>query len=151
MPKILVSYRRSDSEQITGRIFDRLSQHYGKPSIFRDIDSIPPGIDFRDYINDALKETDVLLVIVGPKWLGSKRGHARIDDDADPVRIEVEIALKRDIRVIPLLIGNTKMPSATQLPDSIKDFAFRNAVRVDPGADFDHHCERLTRAIDRIL
>src|SRR5262245_12269522 len=151
MPKILVSYRRADSDAITGRIFDRLAQHYGRESIFRDIDSIPPGIDFREHINNALHETNALLVVVGSKWLGSKGGRARIADDADPVRIEVETAMKRGITVIPVLIGNTKMPGASQLPDSIKDLAFRNAVRIDPGTDFDHHCQRLTRALDGIL
>jgi len=151
MLKITVSYRRTDSDAITGRIFDRLVEHYGRESIFRDIDSIPPGIDFRNYINDALHETSILLVVVGPKWLGSKGGRARIDDDADPVRIEVETAMKLGITVIPILIGNTKMPSISQLPDSIKDFAFRNAVHIDPGADFEGHCERLTRAMDLLL
>jgi hypothetical protein len=151
MAKITVSYRRADSDAMTGRIFDRLAQNYGRGSVFRDIDNIPPGTDFREYINNALHETDVLLVVVGPKWLGVKAGHARIDDEADPVRIEVETAMRQGIVVIPILIGNTKMPSASQLPNSIQDFAFRNAVRIDPGADFDHHCERLMRAIDGML
>jgi tetratricopeptide (TPR) repeat protein len=151
MPKIAVSYRRADSDAITGRIFDRLSQHYGRESVFRDIDNIPPGIDFRDYINQALHETAILLAIVGPKWLGVKGGQSRIMDEADPVRIEVETAMQCGIPVIPVLIGNTKMPGAAQLPDSLKDFAFRNALRVDPGQDFDHHSGRLIRAMDQIL
>ena len=71
MPKITVSYRRDDSEAITGRIFDRLIGHYGKSSVFRDIDNIPPGVDFRKHIDDALQETDALIVVVGRRWLGS--------------------------------------------------------------------------------
>jgi hypothetical protein len=69
LAKIAISYRRSDSQDITGRIFDRLSQQYGRDTVFRDIDSIKPGIDFRTQIADALTATDVLLVIVGPRWL----------------------------------------------------------------------------------
>ena len=81
----------------------------------------------------------------------AKPGSARIHDEADPVRIEVETALKRGIAVIPVLIGDTKMPAASQLPPSLREFAFRNAVRVDSGQDFDHHTERLLRAMDRSL
>jgi len=152
MPKITVSYRRDDSEAITGRIFDRLVAHYGRTSVFRDIDNIPPGADFRKHIGEALQETDVLMVVVGRRWVGSaKQGSARIHDEADPVRIEVETALQRGIAVIPVLVGDTKMPAASQLPSSLKEFAFRNAVRVDSGQDFDHHTDRLLRAMDRSL
>jgi hypothetical protein len=72
MAKIAISYRRSDSQDITGRIFDRLARHYGKETVFRDIDSVQPGIDFRDQIFEALTTSDILLVIVGPKWLGRR-------------------------------------------------------------------------------
>jgi hypothetical protein len=152
MAKITVSYRREDSEAITGRIFDRLVARYGKSSVFRDIDNIPPGVDFRTHIDDALQTTDVVLVVIGRRWLGSaKPGNRRIHDAEDPVRIEVETALRRGISVIPVLVGDTKMPTAAQLPKTLKDFVFRNAVRVDSGQDFEHHTERLLRAMDRTL
>jgi len=151
MPHITVSYRRADSDAITGRIFDRLALHYGKQSVFRDIDNIPPGIDFRKFINDALQETDVLLVVIGPRWLGSRGGQARIDDESDPVRIEIETAIGRSIPIIPLLIANTRMPNTSQLPETLKAFAFLNALRIDPGQDFDHHTDRLIRAMDRLV
>lgn len=152
MPKITVSYRRDDSEAITGRIFDRLVAHYGKDAVFRDIDNIPPGVDFRMHIDDALQQTDVLIVVIGRRWIGSARpGSTRIHNEEDPVRIEVETALRRGIAVVPVLVGDTRMPTATQLPASLKEFAFRNAVRVDSGQDFDHHTERLLRALDRTL
>jgi len=71
MPKISISYRRADSEAMTGRIFDRLTAHYGKEAIFRDIDDIPAGTDFRVHINEVLRSTHILLAIVGPAWLGA--------------------------------------------------------------------------------
>jgi len=151
MPNITVSYRRADSDAITGRIFDRLALHYGKQSVFRDIDNIPPGIDFRKFINDALQETDVLLVVIGPRWLGSRGGQARIGDESDPVRVEIETAIGRSIPIIPLLIANTRMPNTSQLPETLKAFAFLNALRIDPGQDFDHHTDRLIRAMDRLV
>ena len=152
MPKITISYRRADSEAMTGRIFDRLIACYGRDAIFRDIDNIPPGIDFRQHINETLLRTGVMLAIVGPKWLGSSRGGVeRINEESDPVRVEVETALRRRLPVIPVLIGNTRMPKSDQLPPSLKDFAFRNAVKIDTGRDFDHHIEQLFKSIDTIL
>jgi len=152
MARIAISYRRSDSQDITGRIFDRLVMHYGKSTVFRDIDSIRPGIDFRTQIADALKATDVLLVIVGPHWLGRGEGAAsRMDNEADPVRIEVETALKRDIPIIPVLVHEVKMPEVGELPGSLRDFAFRHAVTVDGGRDFDHHIEGLIRSLDQFF
>jgi len=152
MAKIAISYRRSDSQDITGRIFDRLVRQYGKDTVFRDIDSIQPGIDFRTQIADALTATDILLVVVGAKWLGRGEGvSSRIDNEADPVRIEVETALKRGIPIIPILVGGTAMPEIGQLPDSIKDFAYRHAVTVDGGRDFDHHVDGLVGALDRFF
>ncbi|MGH6769440.1 MAG: toll/interleukin-1 receptor domain-containing protein [Xanthobacteraceae bacterium] len=150
MPRITVSYRRDDSEAITGRIFDRLIVRYGRDSVFRDIENIPPGVDFRQHIDAALKATDVLLIVIGRRWMGSAR-QARIQDEADPVRIEVETALNRGIPVVPVLVGDTRMPVVSQLPATLKEFAFRNAVRVDSGQDFDHHIDRLSRALDRTL
>ncbi len=152
MPKITISYRRADSEAMTGRIFDRLIAQYGRDAIFRDIDNIPAGIDFRQHINETLLKTGVLLAIVGPKWLGSSRGGVeRINEESDPVRVEVETALRRRLPMIPVLIGNTRMPGADQLPPSLKDFAFRNAVKIDTGRDFDHHMDQLFKSIDAIL
>ncbi|MGD0024331.1 MAG: WD40 repeat domain-containing protein, partial [Xanthobacteraceae bacterium] len=152
MPKISISYRRADSEAMTGRIFDRLIAHYGKDAIFRDIDDIPAGIDFRQHINETLLKTNVLLAIIGPKWLGMSRGGGeRINEESDPVRVEVETALRRRVPIIPVLIGNTRMPGSDQLPPGLKDFAFRNAVKIDTGLDFDYHIDRLIKSIDAIL
>ncbi len=137
---------------MTGRIFDRLIAHYGKDAIFRDIDDIPPGIDFRHHINDTLLKTNILLAVVGPQWLGSaSSGLDRIHEESDPVRVEVETALRRRVPIIPILIGSTRMPGSDQLPPSLKDFAFRNAVKIDTGQDFDYHMDRLIRAMDAIL
>jgi len=152
MPKITISYRRADSQDITGRIFDRLVGHYGRDFVFRDIDSIRPGIDFREQISEALQTANVLLVIMGPRWLGRMKGsESRIDNDADFVRIEVETALGRKIPIVPVLVGGAAMPTTAQLPESLRDFAYRQAVAIDGGRDFDSHLNRLTRAIDDLL
>jgi TIR domain len=152
MPKIIISYRRSDSDVFAGRIRDRLAGRYGDAAVFMDIDDIPFGIDFRQHIKGALAASDVVIAIIGSRWLGvGKSGNARIQDEADPVRIEVEAALQNGIPVIPVLVGDTKMPKPAQLPETLKDFAFLNAATVDTGRDFHPHMERLLRSIDHIL
>src|SRR5262245_29530357 len=123
MSKICISYRRADSQAITGRIFDRLCAHYGKDSVFMDIDKIPAGIDFRQYLSNTLLKAQVVLAIVGHKWHGgAKTGAERIQDEDDPVRIEVETALYGGVPIIPVLIGNRKMPTAAQVPAKLKEF-----------------------------
>ena len=152
MSKIIVSYRRSDSAAITGRIFDRLVDRYGEESVFMDIDRIPFGTDFRHHIQDALQGADVLLAVIGPTWLGKTAdGRTRILDEADPVRVEIEAALKQGLTVIPVLVDNATMPGAADLPESIRDFAYINAAPIDVGRDFRQHMERLTRSIDGIV
>ena len=152
MAKITISYRRDDSMDITGRIFDRLTSRYDRETVFRDIDSIPPGLDFREHIQASIEDSDVLMVVVGPRWMGgSRHGQPRIHAETDYVRIEVEAALNRHIPVIPLLVGGADMPQPSQLPENIREFAYRNAVQIDSGRDFDHHMNGLIRATDKIL
>jgi uncharacterized protein (TIGR02594 family) len=152
MPRLSISYRRSDSEAITGRIFDRLISHYGRKSVFRDVDNVPVGVDFRSHIQDVLQKSDILLAVVGPNWRGPRSNSpARIEEDNDQVRIELETALKKGIPVIPVLVGRSEIPAPSDLPDSLKPFSYRNAVRIDPGQDFDHHVDRLIRETDSIL
>jgi hypothetical protein len=152
MSKIIVSYRRSDSAATAGRIFDRLIDRYGEASVFMDIDRIPFGTDFRHHIQAVLRDANILLAVVGPSWLGKKPdGPSRIQDEADPVRVEIETALQQRLRVIPVLVDGATMPGAAELPESIRDFAYINAAPIDIGRDFRAHMERLTRSIDVIL
>jgi TRAP-type mannitol/chloroaromatic compound transport system substrate-binding protein len=152
MPRIIISYRRSDSAAMAGRIFDRLHAYYGDQSMFMDIDNIPFGTDFRRYIKDALGESDALVAVVGPRWLGPRDvGRPRIHDATDPVRLEIEGALERGIPIIPVLVDGAQMPSDAELPDSLTDFAFINAASVDTGRDFRPHMDRLIRGIEEIL
>src|SRR5690242_19110878 len=97
MPQITVSYRRDDSGVITGRIFDRLAAHYGRDSVFRDIDSIPPGADFREHISQVLDLSDIVLAVVGPRWVGTRSGQNRLENEGDPVRVEIETALRKKV------------------------------------------------------
>jgi hypothetical protein len=149
-PKICVSYRRTDSA-MAGRIFDRLVQRFGKQSLFIDIDNIPFGGDFRKHIDQALRSSDVLIALVGPKWVGGEGKQAKISREADPVRVEIETALKQDIPVLPVLLDEARMPEPSELPESIREFAYRNAAEVESGRDFDIHVDRVIKAVEQIL
>jgi TIR domain len=152
LAKIIISYRRSDSDVFAGRVRDRIAGDFGENSVFIDVDNIPFGKDFRIHIQEALAEANAVLVVVGPRWLGiGKGGHSRITNDTDPVRIEVEAALSNGIPIIPILVGQTKMPAPEQLPESLRNFAFINAAPVDTGRDFHRDLNRVIATINTIL
>jgi hypothetical protein len=143
--KVFVSYRRDDSLDVTGRIYDRLVREYGDKTVFRDMDSIPLGFDFRQHIDKLIAECDICVVVIGNRWLTvtDRNGQRRIDDPKDHVRIEIESALKRNVRVVPLLIGEADMPSIENLPPSLHDLAFRNGTQIRPDPDFHRDVDRL--------
>jgi hypothetical protein len=152
MPQIILSYRRADSAAMTRLIFDRLIPRYGANSVFMDIDNIPFGTDFRTHIRESLLASDVLLAVVGSRWTGqSAAGPSRIQEEDDPVRVEVETSLQAELAIIPIVIEGAKMPEEAELPDSLKAFRYLNAVEMSSGRDFSHHFERLVRAIDKVL
>jgi hypothetical protein len=151
MPKIVISYRREDTEAITGRIRDRLASHFGAQSVFMDIDSIPLGVNFRTYIAEALQHTDLLLAIIGPAWYRDGKDKVRISHPTDPVRIEIEKAFELKIPVWPVLVNNADMPDPSALPPSIQELSDHNAAFVASGRDFHPHMDRLIRQIDRFL
>ncbi|MBN2304323.1 MAG: SUMF1/EgtB/PvdO family nonheme iron enzyme [Anaerolineae bacterium] len=147
MPHIFISYRRTDSEVIAGRIYDRLSHRaaFGAEQVFKDVDDIPFGVDFRDHIDRAVATNDAILVIIGPQWLAvtDKQGHRRLDDPKDFVRIEVETALKRGNLVVPVLVNDARMPDAADLPPALEPLAYRNAAKVRNDPDFHRDMDRL--------
>jgi len=149
--KIVLSYRRSDSDVITGRIRDALANHYGEDAVFMDIDSIPVGFDYREKIKDALVENKVMIAVIGPKWLGGRGKSARINKDNDPVRIELETAFQQGVPIIPVLVSSATMPETADLPQSLQRLCDINAGIVDGGRDFHQHMDRLIHGVDQIL
>lgn len=152
-PRIFISYRRADSAAITGRIYERLVARYRIESVFRDIDDIPYGRDFRDHVKTALDGCDIVLAIIGPHWIGlDSAGHSRrLAEPDDPVRIEIESALESGAYVIPVLVEGAGIPRPDELPHSLQNLRRLNAATIDSGKDFDHHSERLLHAMDGIL
>lgn len=151
MRSVFVSYRRADSSDITGRIFDHLKAEFGEEQLFKDVEAIPLGHDFRIVISQAVGQCKVLIAIIGNDWLNAAdaTGKRRIDDPNDYVRFEIATALERGIPVIPVLVEGASIPAETELPPALHQLAFRNAVpvRVDP--DFHHDINRLLTELNR--
>jgi TonB family protein len=149
---IFVSYRRSDSQGEAGRLFDDLVKHFGEDTVFMDVAAIEAGRDFRKAIEEGVTKCGVLLVVIGVEWLDAKdeRGARRLNDPSDFVRIETASALKRDIPVIPVLVRGAKMPSAEQLPEELKELAYRNCIELTH-ARWRSDIQLLIEALRRLL
>ncbi|MGH6623960.1 MAG: TIR domain-containing protein, partial [Burkholderiaceae bacterium] len=132
MRGIFISYRRDDAEGQAGRLFDDLSAHFGRDAVFMDVAGIKKGLDFRRIIDAHVASCGVLLVIIGKGWLSAKdsKGQRRLDDANDFVRLETAAALSRDIPVVPVLVHGAVMPTEHDLPDGLKELAFRNGTEL---------------------
>jgi hypothetical protein len=151
---IFISYRRSDSAYITGRIYDHLAAAFGETNVFRDIDNILAGRDFTEQLDKELQNADVMLVIIGTDWLDvrdAQTGERRLDNENDIVRLEVEIGLERNIPIIPVLVRGASVPDKASLPFRLKPLADKSGLSVDPDPDFHDDVERLIEQIKRTL
>ena len=148
MRAIFISYRRDDAEGQAGRLFNDLTQHFGDDAVFMDVAAIEPGRDFRRAIDEQVASCGVLLAIIGKSWLTAKdeSGARRLDDPMDFVRLETASALKRDIPVVPVLVHAARMPRVEDLPEDLKELAFRNGVELTH-ARWDSDVQVLVKAL----
>lgn len=140
MPSVFISYRRDDSAGEAGRLADALEARFGKDRIWRDVEDIPAGRDFAHEIDNALAQADVLLVVIGRDWLSVRNaaGRRRLDDPQDFVRLEIESALTHGLRVLPVLVRGTAMPTEGDLPESLRPLVRIQAHEVsDSRWDYD--------------
>jgi len=148
---IFISYRRHDSQSAAGRLADFLERSFGREQIFRDVETIEPGVDFVHAIDRAIVSSKVMLVIIGPRWLtiADNDGQRRLLKPNDWIRIETASALKRDLRVIPVLVENATPPADADLPDDIKGLARREAHELSDKR-WDYDVQQLVEALERI-
>ncbi len=141
--KVFISYRRGDAVALAGRLYDRLGSRIGVDSVFMDQENIPVGSDFAQTISDELAHCDVVMVLIGPKWLELLK-MAR--ESTDFVVEELSTALDHKIPVIPVLLGDTSMPQESDLPKRIQGLVRTQALRLEPGERFSSDFERLMQA-----
>lgn len=149
--KIFISYRRADSQWPADRLKEVLAAHVDDPArdIFMDVDNIPLGVNFLQYVDARVKQCDVLLALIGPAWLNvrdDKTGGRRLDDPEDFVRLEIGAALARGIPVVPVLLDGATMPQAADLPANLRELSLRNGVDVRR-ISFDADADRLVKGL----
>jgi hypothetical protein len=152
MRSIFISYRREDSAGQAGRLYDHLHQRTDIGKVFMDVVTIEPGVDFEESIESEVGRCDILIAVIGKSWIDSKdeSGKRRLDDPKDFIRLETAAALRRKIRVIPVLVQGARMPRADELPEDLQSLARRQAVEVRDtrwNADVGDLIERIVQAI----
>jgi glycerophosphoryl diester phosphodiesterase len=149
--RVFISYRRQETAWPARQLYEVLVAELGADRVFKDVDNIEPGDDFVERIQSAVASCEVLLALIGPQWITVKdaTGARRLDDPEDFVRIEVETALTRDdVRVIPILVDNARMPTPQELPKGLATLTRRQAVEINP-VNFD--TRRLLRVLNDTL
>jgi len=148
VPGVFISYRREDCAGHAGRLYDRLAEHLGPELVFMDVDSIEPGVDFSERLDEAVGACSLLIALIGSGWLDARddAGRRRLDDPEDFVRQELAAGLARDgLRVIPVLVEGATMPRAEELPKDLKPLARRNTRELSH-ARWDYDAGRLIEA-----
>src|SRR5215217_8276408 len=150
--RVFISYRRDESAGYAGWIADSFDEYFGEDKVFRDIDSLEPGLDFSEAIERALESSEVLIAVIGKNWLTATdaAGQRRLENPDDFVRVEIATALKRNIRVIPVLVQGASMPGTDELPEDLAPLTRRNAFELHD-TSWGDDVGRLISALERVL
>jgi TIR domain len=149
--RIFISYRRRETAGHAGRLYDKLSEHFGADRVFMDL-TMEPGVDFAETINDAVGACGALVALIGDEWttVTDASGRRRIDDPADVHRLEIEAALDRQVLLIPALVQDAEMPTVDDLPDALDPLVRRHAVELSDQR-WDYDVNRLIGVLERAL
>jgi hypothetical protein len=149
---IFISYRRQETAYAAGWLYQQLRDRFGSDQVFKDVDNLDPGDDFYEKIDEAVGSCAVLLALIGDQWLDVDDGSGvrRLDDPQDFVRLEIEAALRRGVRVVPLLVAGARMPRPEALPQSLSGLTRRHAVELTPER-FEADTQRLLGVLERTL
>ena len=150
MPDIFISYRRDDTSGYAGRLYDQISAHFGNEHVFMDVADIGPGSDFVEVLEQKVGTCDALIALIGKNWLTLKddQNRPRLGNSEDFVSVEVQAALKRNVEVIPVLVGGAKMPLERELPESIRSLARHQALEISD-TRFTRDVQDLIAALER--
>lgn len=151
--RIFVSYRREDAGGHVLALLPLLRARFGARRVFKDTDSIPPGVDFLAALKGELASCAAMLVVIGRDWLtveDARRGTRRLDNPDDLVRLEVSTALENTgIRVVPVLVEGARMPGPDDLPADLRPLVWRNAVEVSDSR-FNADADALIRVLEEV-
>jgi len=146
--KVFISYRREDTADAAGRVYDRLWRVLSKPNVFYDVSTIHGGQDFIEKILSAIGRSDAALIFIGPNWLApvQQTSKPRIWEENDYVRAEVRAVLARRILTLPVLVAGARMPKSEELPEDINAIATINALPLRRES-FDDDAENIVATI----
>ena len=149
---IFLSYRREDAAPYARLLQSQLSERIPDARVFMDVDSIEPGRDFAEVTREAVDSCAVLVALIGRQWatIADEEGRRRLDAPDDYVRFEVQTALERGVRVIPVLVDDARPPRQQQLPAELQKLARLNALELSYGR-YQYDADRLVDLIQRVL
>jgi hypothetical protein len=150
---IFISYRHADALAHARLLQVNLRERFADRPVFMDLDSIEAGLDFRKVMSDAIKACGVMVVLIGPQWatLANEEGRRRLDELDDYVRFEVRTALKRGVRVIPVLVDGARPPRQQELPPDLRKLARLNALEMSCDHRYQYDADRLMVIIEGAL
>lgn len=150
--RVFVNYRRGDTRHVAGRLRDLIVTRFGEDSVFVDVESIEPGLDYVTAIDTAVGSCQVMLVLIGDRWLeaSNDRGLRRIDDPNDRLRLEIEAGLRHQTRVIPVLVDSASMPKSKDLPTPLAALARHQATRLRHES-FRNDADHLLEVVERVV
>ena len=134
-PRVFISYRRDDDPGRASQLNEALSARFGADRVFFDVAGIRSGENYVEVINGRIEQSDVVIVVIGPRWLSIMEQRDRrslLESRDDFVRIELEAALKRQprVRVVPVLVDEARPPDRQALPRDIRNLAFLEALEL---------------------
>lgn len=144
--EIFIAYRRTDAPGHAGRIGERLIAYFGPGQVFKDVESLSPGVDFVDVVREKLQRAFAMVVVIGPGWLNDQRIH----DREDLHREEIRTAAARGIHIVPILVNGASMPRKDDLPDDIRPLIRRQAIEITD-TRWDYDVSRLTENLTQVL
>ena len=142
---IFISYRREDSAAYAGRLCDHLGAIFGPERVFMDVEDIAPGQVFTESIDRTIQACEVVIVVIGPRWMEILQKRAQ-DKQSDYVYREVEAAISNKIPVVPVLVGGASMAQLSGLPPAITPLQFYNAAELRDST-FKDDCAKLARSL----
>lgn len=148
-----ICYRRENAADVAGRTYDRLCAQYGRRVVFKDVDSIPIGVNFKNHLSERLSRCHVLPAVVGTRWLspGAVQGESRLHDPTDFLRIGVERTLRRGIRIVPVFVHGSTMSRVRDLTPELSGFASCQGTSIRPDPDFPRDMNLLIRGLNLIF
>ena len=147
---VFISYRRGETTGQARALHELLSQRFGARRVFMDVDSIAPGADFVEKIEEAIHSSGVALVLIGRDWLSRGANQHLLDDPSDFIRLETDTALRLGVPVIPILVERAQMPSAEELPESLRPLTRRNGLELE-NTRWEYDVGRLVRAVEQLV